>query len=44
MLETLVSGNLNAAGALTLLGARIAGAEAVLGRETGWIVSTDFLG
>jgi len=35
VLETLVSGDLSAAGTLKLLGVRIAGAEAVLGRETG---------
>lgn len=35
MLETLVSDDLGAAGTLTSLGVRIAGAEAVLGKETG---------
>lgn len=35
VLETLESGDLCAAGALILLGVRIAGAEAVLGRDTG---------
>ena len=35
VLETLVSGDLCAAGTLILLGVRIAGAEDVLGKETG---------
>ena len=35
VLETLVSGDLCTAGTLKLLGVRIAGAEAILGRDTG---------